>query len=132
MIPAGDPQRLHQTSPAISPYTMNIFKRSKDRDSSKSTNERSLEDENVEEQKDAKSSMTDKLSTYGKTYFKQAQSWTDKEASDAKKALQKAAGLGEKPSVIPEGEALVSGEPRIVEIGWVSAVRLEVEGECER
>jgi hypothetical protein len=99
---------------------MNLFKRNKNKDRSKSPNEKSLGNESVEEEKDAKSSMTDKLTTYTKTYFKQAQSWTAKEASDAKKELQKAAGLGEKPTVVPEGQALVSGEPRSVELGWVS------------
>ncbi|CZT18765.1 uncharacterized protein RCC_04609 [Ramularia collo-cygni] len=99
---------------------MNMFKRSKDKDKDKpkSPKARSLGDENVEGEKDGKTSMTDKLTTYTKTYLKQAQSWTAKEASDAKKELQKAAGLGERPNVVPEGEALVTGEPRTVELGW--------------
>lgn len=68
----------------------------------------------------AKESMTDKVTTFMTPYLKQARSWTTKEASDAKKELQKYAGLGERPDVIPPGEALVSGEPRTVELGWVS------------
>lgn len=102
---------------------MNLFRRSKDQNSSKTPNEGPPKDEIFEEEKDAKSSMTDKLTSYTKTYLKQAQSWTAKEASEARKELQRAAGLGEKPNVIPEGEALVSGEPRTVELGWVSAIR---------
>lgn len=97
---------------------MNLFKRNKD----KGSKDRSLETENVEEKKDAKSSMTDKVTTFVKPYLKQAQSWTAKEASDAKAQLQKAAGLGSRPDVVPDGEALVSGEPRTVELGWVSSV----------
>ncbi|KJX92993.1 hypothetical protein TI39_contig4466g00001 [Zymoseptoria brevis] len=58
------------------------------------------------------------MSDYAKQYFKQAQTWTADEAVEAKKALQKAAGLGARPDVIPEGEAHVSGEPRTVELGW--------------
>lgn len=111
---------------------MNLFRRSRDKSGSKSPNERSLEDENVEEEKDAKNSKTDRLTSYTKNYLKQAQSWTAKEASDAKKELQKAAGLGERPSVIPEGEAFVSGEPRTVELGWVSAIHLKIKVEGDR
>jgi hypothetical protein len=59
------------------------------------------------------------MSEYAKQYFKQAQNWTVNEASDAMKELQKAAGLGARPDVVPPGEALVSGEPRTVELGWV-------------
>ncbi|EME39362.1 hypothetical protein DOTSEDRAFT_75162 [Dothistroma septosporum NZE10] len=52
------------------------------------------------------------------TYLKQAQTWTAKEANDAKQELQKYAGLGARPDVLPQGEALVVGEPRSVELGW--------------
>ncbi|KXT16667.1 hypothetical protein AC579_8044 [Pseudocercospora musae] len=92
---------------------MNFFKRNKD----KGNKARSLETEDVG-RKDSKSSMTDKVTTFVKPYLKQAQSWTAKEASDAKLQLQKAAGLGGRPDVVPDGEALVSGEPRTVELGW--------------
>lgn len=102
---------------------MNLFRRSKDKNGSQSP----PREEVVEEEKSAKGSLTDKLTSYTKTYLKQAQSWTAKEASDARKELQAAAGLGAKPNVVPEGEALVSGEPRTVELGWVSSIPLEAE-----
>lgn len=35
-----------------------------------------------------------------------------------KLVLEHSLGLGHKPNVIPPGEADISGEPRIVEIGW--------------
>jgi hypothetical protein len=130
---------------------MNIFKRSKDKDSPK---ELTPEDGRSEERKSSlsPSAMTatmkqyfkkspkepepsienakdivendnqkSTMSDYAKQYLKQAQSWTAKEASEAKVQLQKAAGLGAKPDVVPPGEALVSGEPRTVELGWVSS-----------
>lgn len=115
---------------------MNLFKRSKDKDKDNSRSppeEVAPKEDNVDA--NSKNSMTDKLTSYTKTYLKQAQSWTAKEASEARKELQKAAGLGETPNVIPPGEALVSGEPRLVEIGWVSVLRfnwrLKVAIECE-
>ena len=88
---------------------------------------------------DGKSSVTDKMTTFmyfsslagyhlclsadslsSKPYLKDAQTWTAKEASDAKKDLQKYAGLGHRPDVVPKGEAFSNGEPRTVELGWVS------------
>lgn len=100
---------------------MNIFKRNKGKKAAPKSVEqdRSLDDEDddtVEENKETPSSKKALM----KQYLKQAQSWTAKEANEAKKELQKAAGLGARPDVVPEGEALVSGEPRTVEIGWVS------------
>lgn len=56
--------------------------------------------------------------TSRKPYLKQAQTWTAKEASDAKKDLQKYAGLGARPDVVPQGEARANGEPRTVQLGW--------------
>ncbi|USW53576.1 hypothetical protein Slin15195_G068950 [Septoria linicola] len=97
---------------------MNLFKRKKDKASVESTRDTPLENGDNGQEKPAKSSMTDKTMTLLKPYMKQAQSWTAKEASDAKRELQKAAGLGSRPNVIPEGEALVVGEPRVVELGW--------------
>lgn len=40
------------------------------------------------------------------------------EYSDALKSLQKSAGLGHKPDVVPQGPASIKGDQRIVEIGW--------------
>lgn len=40
------------------------------------------------------------------------------EISDAKKSLQKTAGLGHKPNVVPDGPASINSDPRRVEIGW--------------
>ncbi len=40
------------------------------------------------------------------------------EVAEARKSLQKSAGLGHKPNVVPDGEASINGEPRPVEIGW--------------
>ena len=40
------------------------------------------------------------------------------EISDAKKSLQKSAGLGHRPNVVPDGPASINGEPRKVELGW--------------
>jgi hypothetical protein len=33
-------------------------------------------------------------------------------------AIKHSAGLGPMPNVIPSGEAIIGGEPRIVHIGW--------------
>ncbi|KAK4621768.1 hypothetical protein CLAFUW4_07388 [Fulvia fulva] len=99
------------------------FKKDKDKTPDESTT-RELSPEDVpnddEKKKDAKAkdSMTDKAMTFMKPYLKQAQSWTANQASDAKLELQKAAGLGARPDVLPQGEALVVGEPRTVELGW--------------
>lgn len=36
----------------------------------------------------------------------------------AKLSLEHGLGLGKRPNIIPEGEARIDGEHRIVEIGW--------------
>ena len=99
------------------------FKKNRDKTPDGSTT-RELPPEDVlkddEKEKDAKTkdSMTDKAMSFMRPYYTQAKSWTAKEASDAKKDLQKSLGLGGKPDVLPQGEALVVGEPRTVELGW--------------
>ena len=40
------------------------------------------------------------------------------EMNDAKKSLQKTAGLGHRPDVVPPGPGSVNSDPRKVEIGW--------------
>lgn len=99
------------------------FKKDKDTTVNESTgrelpSEDVSKDDQTEKDAKAKDSITDRAMGFMRPYLTQAQSWTTKEASDAKKELTKYAGLGSRPDVLPQGEALVVGEPRTVELGW--------------
>ena len=122
--PTPEDGAAEERKKSMSPSAMTASMKQYFKKSPKETKEPEPSPDNAKDVVESDTAQKSTMSDYAKQYFKQASSWTAKEASEASEKLKKAAGLGARPDVVPEGEALVSGEPRNVELGWVSTLRL--------